>query len=220
MNDLARIKLAAEAAAVDVEPADTADTAPAWSESDLALRFVERHKHELRYVSGWGKWMRWDGSRWQTEETLLAFDLSHRVCREAAREMALKSNKSPNGIASSKTAVGVEKLARADRRLAATVDQWNSDIWLLNTPGGVVDLRTGEMRPGLPEDYMTKLTTVAPDPECPIDLWLSVLGRSMDGDEQVVSYFSACSATALPAQRVRRHFTFSTATVPTARPRS
>ena len=35
--------------------------------------------------------------------------------------------------------------AKADRRHAATVDQWDADPWLLNTPGGVVDLRTGKI---------------------------------------------------------------------------
>jgi phage/plasmid-associated DNA primase len=30
---------------------------------------------------------------------------------------------------------------RADRWHAATVDLWDADPWLLNTPGGVADLR-------------------------------------------------------------------------------
>ena len=57
----------------------------------------------------------------------------------------------------------VERLARADRQLAATVDQWDADPWLLNTPGGVVDLHTGQTRPHCPEGYLIKITTVGPD---------------------------------------------------------
>ena len=49
-------------------------------------------------------------------------------------------------IASAKTVAAVERLAKADRRHAATVDQWDADPWLLNTPDGVVDLQTGKMR--------------------------------------------------------------------------
>ena len=37
----------------------------------------------------------------------------------------------------SPTISGVERLARADRRHAATTDEWDADPWLLNTPGGV-----------------------------------------------------------------------------------
>ena len=47
----------------------------------------------------------------------------------------------------------VERLARSDRRLAATAEQWDADPWLLNTPKGVVDLRTGSMRAHRAGDY-------------------------------------------------------------------
>ena len=184
------------------------DSAPAFSESALALTFVERHGHELRYVEAWGRWMRWDGTRWEHEETLLAFDRAHLICREAAQEFRQVSNTSPRPIASAKTVAGVVTLARANRRLAATVDIWDADPWLLNTPGGVVDLRTGEMRPGEPEDYMTKITAVAPDKECSIELWLKVLRRSMDGDDQMVAYLRRLFGYALTGLTTAETFAF------------
>ena len=48
--------------------------------------------------------------------------------------------KEASGIASAKTVYAVERLARSDRRLAATIDQWDTDPWQLNTPQGVIDL--------------------------------------------------------------------------------
>src|SRR5262249_53429055 len=54
------------------------------SESRLAEMFIDRHGDEMRYVSTWGKWMCWNGLRWQPESTLLAFDRAHAVAREAA----------------------------------------------------------------------------------------------------------------------------------------
>ena len=50
----------------------------------------------------------------------------------------------------------------SDRRHAATVDIWDADPWLLNTPGGIVDLHTGKMLPHDPGRYITKITAVAP----------------------------------------------------------
>jgi hypothetical protein len=38
------------------------------------------------------------------------------------------------GSVSAKTVAAVERLAKADRRLAATVSQWDADLWQLNTP--------------------------------------------------------------------------------------
>ncbi len=53
-------------------------------------------------------------------------------------------------------------LAAEDRRLIATIEQWDTDPWLLNTPDGVIDLHSGALRAHDVTDYMTKQTAVAP----------------------------------------------------------
>jgi putative DNA primase/helicase len=168
---------------------EDAEPAPQFTESALSLLFAEKYEAELRYVDSWSRWMRWDGCAWRHETTRLAADYVHKICRESAMEYARVTNgKAPRSLAGWTTVVGVESLARGDRRMAATVDQWDPDDWLLNTPGGIVDLRTGEPRSALPGDYMTKTTGVNPDGACGIDLWLSVLRTSMGGDEEMVGY--------------------------------
>lgn len=157
---------------------------PGVSEDALALRFAGLHESRLRYVANWGRWLDYDGKRWTREETLLAFDLARDVCREEAAKA--KSPKLADTIKSAKTVSAVQRLAQADRRLAATTEQWDSDPWLLNTPDGVVDLRTGAMRAHSPLDYMTKITAVAPGGSCP--LWHNHLRRIMDGDEELIAY--------------------------------
>jgi putative DNA primase/helicase len=77
-------------------------------------------------------------------------------------------------------------LARSDRRLAATVDQWDADPWQLNTPHGVVDLTTGQARPHIPEDYFTKITAVGPRGDCP--QFLAFLSRIAGGDSDLIGY--------------------------------
>lgn len=109
---------------------------PAFTDEALALRFAERHACDLRYVAPWSKWLHWTGTNWRTDDTLLAFDLARAVCREAAAEC--NKPKIASVLASAKTVAAIDRLAKADRRLAATVDQWDADPWLLNTPGGVV----------------------------------------------------------------------------------
>ena len=42
-----------------------------------------------------------------------------------------------------KLVASVLTLARTDRRLAMTPDQFDRDNWLSNTPGGTVELKTG-----------------------------------------------------------------------------
>ncbi len=89
-------------------------------------------------------------------------------------------------IASAKTVAAIERLAKADRRLAATVDQWDSDPWLFNTPPGVIDLRTGKSRPARPEDHITKIAGFGPGRDCP--RFLQFLDTITAGDAELQGY--------------------------------
>src|ERR1700677_5153855 len=161
-----------------------AERAPAFSDEDLALRFAERHAGNLRFFAAWNRWLFWNGMHWQFEETLRAWDFARQVCREAAAQC--NKGKTASAIASAKTVYAVERLARSDRRLAATIDQWDADPWQLNTPQGGVDLTTGRARPHIPEDYFTKITAVGPRRDCP--RFIAFLDRITDGDCELVAY--------------------------------
>jgi hypothetical protein len=104
--------------------ADQEYRAPVFSEETLALTFADRHESNLRYVAKWGSWMQWDGTRWAFDETLKAFSLSRAICREASA--ACNNPKGAMAIASAKTVAAIERLAKADRVLAATVEQWDT----------------------------------------------------------------------------------------------
>ena len=111
----------------------------------LLLRFSRQHEGELRYVAGWGRWMCWDRMRWREDDTLAVFDRCRAICRRASAECGDAKERAAMKIAAAQTVAAIERLARADRRHAATVEQWDADPWLLNTPTGTVDLRTGEL---------------------------------------------------------------------------
>ncbi len=166
---------------------------PEFSDEALALRFAEIHANDLRFVSKWGRWLSWTGTVWEFDDTLRAFDLARQICR--ASSAACNNAKISAAVASAKTVAAVERLARSDRRMAATVDQWDADPWLLNTPAGVVDLRTGATRPARPDDYCTKITAAAPGGDCP--QFLAFLNRIMGGDGELVSYLHRACGYAL-----------------------
>jgi putative DNA primase/helicase len=167
---------------------DSGEISPATEEA-IALAYADRHAHEVRYVAAWSRWLLYDGARWQFDDTLHAFDRARVICREISAEHNKPS------LASASTVSAVERLARADRRLAATSDQWDADPWLLNTLAGVVDLRTGKIRPHLPEDYMTKITATGPGGTC--ELWLSFLDRVTAGNTELQSFLQRMCGYAL-----------------------
>ena len=96
---------------------------PAVSEDTIATAFTDRHRDKLRYCHHTGSWFVWTGTRWQREETRLAFCWA----RDAARDLAGKK------MARAAVASGVERFAQADRAFAVTSEIWDTDKFLLGT---------------------------------------------------------------------------------------
>lgn len=149
-----------------------------YSDDALALEFSERHCDDLRYTAEWGRWSIWNGHAWETDKTRRVVDLARDCCREVSE--SCQDMKLGRHVASARTIGAVERLAQADRRHAAEAAQWDADPWILNTPGGMVDLKTGACRPARREDYCTKTTAVAPGGGA--SLWKSFLERITNGD--------------------------------------
>lgn len=159
---------------------------PEYSEDALALEFSDRHGDDLRYTAVWGRWACWNGHVWMADETRRVMDMVRDCCRVVS-ESCNNDPKLARHIASARTIAAVERLAQTDRRHVAEVKQWDADPWILNTPGGVVDLRTGELRPARREDYCTKTTAVTPGGECL--RWRAFLARITDGDRSLENFF-------------------------------
>jgi putative DNA primase/helicase len=155
------------------------------SEDDIADCFAQQYREELRYVAKWSQWLSYDGARWREEQTLKVFDLVRKLCRELTWESNSKDTEIKR-VRSSKTIAAIVQLARTDRRLAATIDQWDADPMALNTPDGVIDLKTGDVRAHHPEDYVTKTTAVGPGGACP--MWLQFLDRFTGGDQELQGF--------------------------------
>src|SRR5262249_19505832 len=177
---------------------------PDFSEEALALRFAELHAGDLRYVAEWGTWFRWTGNKWEEEKTLYVFDLARVLTREVSARYDNKLSIAKI-LTAAKTRAAVVSMAREDRRIAATIDQWDADLWLLNTPGGVVDLRTGNLRPHQVDDYMTKITAVAPGGDCP--MFMKFLETITAGDKELQAYLQRAFGYALTGS-VKEHAMF------------
>ncbi|MBW4092192.1 MAG: hypothetical protein HIU82_13945 [Proteobacteria bacterium] len=178
--------------------------APEFSEVALADRFAELHADRLRFVAAAGTWREWTGQVWRPDATLHAHDLARDVCEQASAECA-SAVRVARQIASAKTVSAVERLARADRRIAATLDQWDSDPWLLNTPGGVVDLRTGEVHPHDAQRHMTRTTAASLGGACP--RWLAFLARITGEDAELQGFLQRVAGYCLTGT-TREHALF------------
>jgi P4 family phage/plasmid primase-like protien len=69
---------------------------------------------------------------------------------------------------------------------------------LAGTPGGVVDLRTGLLRPAQREDMITKLMAVAPaEKGTPAPVWQRFLQDVFDGDQDIIRFMQRAAGYAL-----------------------
>jgi len=103
---------------------------PEFSDESLAQQFARLHGDVLRYVAAWSQWHVWADARWSPDSTLVAFDLARAICRAASSEAEKPGIKT--ALASAKTVAAIERLAKADRLIAATVEQWDADPDVLN----------------------------------------------------------------------------------------
>jgi putative DNA primase/helicase len=166
------------------KPNDFADVA--FSDIALATEFANQNLKGLRFVPLMGKWFVWDGQRWEMDVRLTAREQAKATCRAEAQKC--NKGKAAKLIASARTVSSVERLGQCDPRLVAVTGQWDSDPWLLNTPKGIMDLRTAKIRAHNPDDYITKITGVAPDFEMPTPIWNAFLKRITGGNEELEGY--------------------------------
>jgi putative DNA primase/helicase len=92
-------------------------------------------------------------------------------------------------------------LAKAD--LAVSPEELDTDPMLLNVENGTVDLRTGSLRPHLPEDLITKLAPVEFDPVAEASRFMKFLKQVLVDDELIsfVGRFLGYSLTGLTEER-------------------
>jgi putative DNA primase/helicase len=93
------------------------------------------------------------------------------------------------------------RLAKAD--LAVSPEELDTDPMLLNVENGTVDLRTGSLRPHLPEDLITKLAPVEFDPVAEASRFMKFLKQTLVDAELIafVQRFLGYSLTGSTKER-------------------
>jgi putative DNA primase/helicase len=195
-------------------PDDTLDLTPpeaegdptvAYSQDEIAKAFTLVNSHRFRYVAKWERWYFYTGTNWQQEDTYLIWDLIRKACRKFAAHAVGLTEPQQRKIVDASTIVGIKKLVRAAREHAAVIHQWDSDPWLLNTPEGFIDLRTGSFHAHRSDLYMTKMARVTPK-EIPTPLWDKFLNR-VQPDKNVQDYLNRRTGYGLTGS-IREHALF------------
>jgi hypothetical protein len=85
-------------------------------------------------------------------------------------------------------------LAQSERPIADSGEDWDADPWLLAVANGVVDLRTGALSEGRPDDRITMHSPVPYDPEAQCPRWLVFLREVFGDDDELIDFiWRACA---------------------------
>lgn len=111
--------------------------------------------------------------------------INDRVSLVGKRIYALQSRKRiENVLAIAQTLFGAEEYGYIDGQIP-----WDEDAWLLGVQNGVVDLKTGDLRPGNPTDW---IRIVAPTEwqgiDAPAPLWEKTLLEIHGGNTELVAF--------------------------------
>ena len=188
------------------------------SEVAEGAKFADNVVNGLIYNASLG-WLAWDGCRYAPDECrarLLAQLFTERQLKAAAADLQQAAGAAAQDTENTELAAQAKRakevyafvkrcrqtnginhlLTEAKPHLAVAVDDLDADPFLLNTPGGIVDLRTGELREPDPAARCTKVTAVAPGNDG-AELWRGFLDTVTCGDADLAEYLQTVAGMAV-----------------------
>jgi P4 family phage/plasmid primase-like protien len=150
-----------------------------------AERLVTRHGEDLRYCHPWRKWLAWDGRRWAVDATgeveRRAIETVRSIYTEAGNEPDEAKRKALADHAKRSESRGrieaLMALARSRPGIPAMPEDLDADPWALNTTGGTIDLRTGDLRLHDRADLLTKIVPIRYDADAVAPIFERFLER-------------------------------------------
>jgi putative DNA primase/helicase len=162
------------------------------------------HKGKFIYNADTGEMLKWTGHSWKVDvmqECYAAVESVAERYMEEAGNIAEKCNDSNNEISKrlikraqnlrmiKGTNKCIESIKTIEGPLTVAGERFDCQPWLLACKNGVVDLRTGKLRDGRRDDYISKA--------CPTEFrgidelaeeWEKALDQIFDGDREIIDY--------------------------------
>lgn len=165
-----------------------------FDDTGNALRMVDLFGDRIRYHYADKRWLIYDKVKWcydnagliwkMIDKTMASISLEEKHYADMGLENEFRKHLKKCRSNNAKRALEKE----IQHHVGITPGVLDRHKLLLNTPGGVVDLKTFTVTPNDPGNYITKATAVSykPDAECP--LWLKFLDDIFAGDRELIRY--------------------------------
>jgi putative DNA primase/helicase len=178
------------------------------SDDGLAAQLTEALGDDWLHVPEQGRSYQWDGKIWERDRTKKLLHLARHICRRVAGD--IDDLRIATRVSSDHAIYAAAKIAATDQRHTILPEAFDANPWLLNTPGGIVDLRTGQLEPHDPAAMMTRIaggdpTVAGPAGDCP--LWEQFLRDATGKDLAMIEYLARVAGYCLTGS-VEEHAIF------------
>jgi putative DNA primase/helicase len=202
-------------APASLQPVPVVQATTPQSDTEAARDFIDRNVTEIRYVSEWGRWLLWNGTRWEADnsrgsaamrraqayaQTLLVEAAA--IQHDSARREAVKRALAAGNVGKLEALLS---LARHDARIEISQTAVDSGPGLIGCRNGIVDLRTGALLPPDPSRYVTKSVAATFDPQATCPRFEKFVSEIFNGDVSLIEWlwrFAGYSLTGSTREQV------------------
>ena len=178
------------------------------TEVGLSVILSDTYGYGIMHNKAFG-WMFWDGVKWvldaDAEANMLMMKFTDDMYRAARLRMQLATDKIDQArakheymtVCKLRTATGLAHLVAILKNITdePRTDSFDANPWDLNTPEGIVDLRTGDIRAHDPKARCTKCTTVSMG-STGADQWYAFVEHITNGDKDFAEYLQTLAGMA------------------------
>ena len=183
-----------------------------------ANRLIAYYGDDIRYCAELKEWYIWDGVRWAPDTTMFIEELAKqtvkRIHAEVLKLTELGASKAEREKLSKWVFAseeqhkinGMIRSAQSDPRITVRASDFDANKWLINTPDGTIDLKTGEFRAGHNrDDLLTKVSRGRYRPDADGALYFNALFASLSVP-QVIFFQRAWGSALEPSVKNKAMF--------------
>jgi len=171
-------------------------------------RFRDLFASQVRFADAVG-WMTWDGKRWVKDAFGAVVEMSKEIGKIFAAEASAIRAEEYDAASKYKTKLAafakkildapnkVADVAKSDPAIALRIEHFDQKPYLFNCANGVIDLRSGELRPHDPALLLTKCSPVTYQLNADAPTWDRFMLRVMNRDQSMVAYVERLFGMAL-----------------------
>lgn len=139
-----------------------------WTDTGLRNRFLQKHLHDVKYSAERERFLYFDGHKWSYDQTDMINRMLDPVINDIQKEpLEVPEDADEEKISNARSA-WIRKCKNHATKSAAlkeiasyvkvTDDTFDSQTGMINTPDGIVNLASGDVRPTTYQDMVTKMT--------------------------------------------------------------